>query len=150
MKYFIIAALAAISFSSCSAKKAVENPDNLPKDISLKPERTYEEDQKNMLAMRAEIESMINAETCSDTSDWRLSPIGSKPCGGPNAYIAYPIKIEEKILPKIKAYTEVNSAYNKKRGLMSDCALVTSPSGINCENGRAVLASANSAVSEVH
>lgn len=148
MKYIVIAAVAAISFSSCAAKKAVENADNLPKDIALKPERTYEEDQKNMLAMRAEIDSMINAETCSDQAQWRLSPIGSKPCGGPNAYIAYPIKIEEKVLPKVKAYTEANSAYNKKRGLISDCALVISPSGINCENGKAVLAAANSAVSE--
>ena len=112
--------------------------ETLPKDIALKPDNNYvqQEDYKKLSVMIQEIEAEIAKETCTDASEWRISPIGSKPCGGPSSYIAYPIKIENEILPKIKNVTQMQSAFNQKYGIISDCAVVPAPSGIRCENGK--------------
>ncbi|MPN29835.1 hypothetical protein SDC9_177288 [bioreactor metagenome] len=53
------------------------------------------------------------------------------------------------MLPKIKNFTDAQSAFNKKYGLVSDCVVVPAPSGIRCENGKAVLISGNSGDGEV-
>ena len=150
MKYFLVIAISVLSLNSCKSKKNIDT-ETLPKDIALKPDNNYvqQEDYKKLSVMIQEIEAEIAKETCTDASEWRISPIGSKPCGGPSSYIAYPIKIENEILPKIKNVTQMQSAFNQKYGIISDCAVVPAPSGIRCENGKAVLMVGKSAVSEV-
>ena len=151
MKSFFCFLIFAVLCVSCGAKKI--NSDDLPKDISLKPERTKNTDStlvaepekfdpgsaKKMQDLREQIEELIASETCDDITKWRISPLGAKPCGGPAKYIAYPKSKESEILSKVKEYTELQSAYNKANGLMSDCALVPPPAGIQCENGKVVL-----------
>ena len=136
----------ALLFVGCKSKKAAEN---LPKDIALKP--VYESTDKDLIYMqslRKEIDERIVSETCTDPALWRISAIGSKPCGGPSAYIAYPIKFEDELLPKIKRYSQLQSDYNRKKGLMSDCALVSQPAGIVCRNGKAELISTTSSAAK--
>lgn len=146
MKNFLILVILLIAFTSCKSKKNIENTDNLPKDISLKPDNklAQQQDKDKMSALLKEIETPINAETCTDVSQWKFSPIGSKPCGGAVSYIAYPVKMETEILAKIKNFTEMQSAFNTKYGIISDCAIVAEPTEIKCENGKAVLLSGNS------
>ena len=150
MKNILIIAIAVLSLSSCKSKKAVD-PETLPKDISQKPDNniSQQSDREKLSVLIKEIETQINTETCTDAADWRFSPIGSKPCGGPSSYIAYPIKMEDEILPKIKKFTEMQSVFNKKFNLVSDCMMVQPPSGIQCVDGKAVLVSGSSAVSEM-
>ncbi len=125
--------------------------ETLPKDVALKPDNNLlqQSDREKLSAMIKEIESEIGKEKCTDETLWRISPIGSKPCGGPSSFIAYPVKIENEILLKIKNFTDAQSAFNKKYGLVSDCAVVPAPSGIRCEGGKLVLIGSNSSVSEV-
>lgn len=94
-----------------------------------------------MEALRSEIFALTEKEHCTDPKQWRISPLGSKACGGPEAYIAYPIKLENEILPKIKEYNALQSAFNRKYKVVSDCAMVMPPTEIKCENGKAVLVS---------
>ena len=89
--------------------------------------------------MIREIEALIALEPCTDPAQMKLAAIGAKPCGGPSSYIAYPSKLEAQILPKIEHFTQMQSAFNKKYNLMSDCSMVMPPAGIRCENGKAVL-----------
>ena len=136
---------------SCASKNPA-TADNLPKDISEKPGRDSAEiaDGKDLVKyetlteLQSEIDSLINSETCEDANDWKFSPFGAKPCGGAASYVAYPIDLESEILPKIEQYNTLNDLYNKQQGLMSDCAVVTPPTGIRCENGTAVLVYDNS------
>lgn len=140
MKRMIFILAAAILLSACSSKKAAAN---LPKDASLKPVQDTE--KLYLQNLWKEIQAEISKVPCTDAAGWRIAPIGSKPCGGPAAYIAYPKKDEEKFSSMIARYTELSTAYNKKHELISDCAMVEPPSGVRCENGKAVLTGGNSA-----
>lgn len=141
MKKFSILAVSLLMFAACKSKKNVKVDDTLPKHISQKESRPVSQtkDREHLESLREEIEKIIASETCTNTDEWRISPFGSKPCGGPSSYIAYPKNHEEELLPKISEYNAQSSAFNQKYGLMSDCAVVPAPSGIRCENGKAVL-----------
>lgn len=143
MKKGIVISFALLALASCKTKNTADDA-NLPKDISLKPENnlSQQEERQEISAMIAEIETLIATESCSNINDWKYAPIGSKPCGGPSSYIAYPEAMEEDILSKIEIFTQKQAAFNTKYQLMSDCAMVMEPSGIECVDGKAVLKSA--------
>lgn len=150
MKNFLLFFVAIASLSACKsnpkANLSLGQQDLLPKDVALKPKTEYSQqkkDEASLERMREEIKSLINKENCKDASRWRTSPMGAKACGGPAEYIAYPIKIESQILPKIKEYTEAQTAYNKKYGIVSDCMMVMPPSEIGCERGKPILKNRN-------
>lgn len=140
MKSYIILSSIVLTLTACTSRNA-ENPDNLPKDISLKPENNHSQQQdREMLAvMIKDIEDQIAKVSCNDASQWKYAAIGAKPCGGPSSYIAYPIELEDELLPKIETFTQMQSAFNKKYQLMSDCMLVQPPTAIECVDGKAVL-----------
>ena len=141
MKHLILIAISVLTFASCSTKKGIIEEETLPKDIALKPDNnfTQEDDQLRMKSLIKEIDSLINAEPCTDVSNWKFTVIGSKACGGPSSYLAYPHHLEDEILPKVIQFTSMQSTFNTKYGLMSDCAIVLPPAEIICENGKAVL-----------
>ncbi len=147
MNRLISVILICILVIACQSRKAAQEYSNLPKDISQMPKKNpvvavdneRKIDENNMLKLRTEIEDLINEEHCTDAKDWRISPLGSKACGGPASYIAYPIKLEREILPKITEFNRQSSAYNLEYGVMSDCGVTASPTKIVCESGRAVL-----------
>ena len=141
MKHLIVILISVLTWNSCSSKKAVLDEDTLPKDISQKPHnhKSQEDEQLQMKNLINEIDSLVATESCTDPADWKFTSIGAKACGGPSSYIAYPIKLEDQVLPKVTQFTSMQSTFNTKYGLMSDCALVMPPSEIKCENGKAVL-----------
>lgn len=136
-----------LSIGACKSKKTAEQSEQLPKDIAEMPERDYSEglaqererDQKALGIAREEIEALISSTSCSDAAGWRTAALGSKPCGGPATFIAYPISLEEELLEKITRYNKQSSEFNLKYGLISDCAVVAPPAGVRCENGKPVL-----------
>lgn len=144
MKRWFLAVFCMCFIYSCKTKSS--DTSTLPKDISLMPERTYG-DSEEELAKEAErlrvifkaIDSLANSKKCRNAKDWRISPLGSKTCGGPASYLAYHKSVEEEIIPKIQEYTRRQSAYNRKRNIFEDCTVETQPSDIICENGKAVL-----------
>lgn len=136
MKYLFVTASLLFAIS-CNSKKNVTDPENLPKDISLKPEGNIQEyDRETLRTHLSEIEMLAQSQSCENADDWTYAAIGSKPCGGPSSYIAFPKNIQSEILPKIRRFNEMSSAFNKKYGLMSDCMMVTEPAGIICEDGK--------------
>lgn len=141
MRPFIIIAISTFSLSACSSKKAALDEETLPKDIALKPHDHFaqDEEQVQMKNLVKEIDSLISTEICTNAADWKFTAIGAKPCGGPSSYIAYPEKLEEEVLPKITQLTSMQSAFNIKYNLTSDCAVVMPPVEIRCENGKAIL-----------
>ncbi|MCG2780975.1 MAG: hypothetical protein L6264_08495 [Weeksellaceae bacterium] len=151
MKNLLVLSLALLSLASCKSKKSAESAENLPKDIALKPENnlSQQNDRDELSKKIKEINLLIAAEPCIDPTEWKFTAIGAKPCGGPSSYIAYPNKLEGEILPKIQNFTAMQAAFNKKYNLMSDCAMVMPPSGIKCENGKAVLVTENTGATEV-
>lgn len=134
-------ALLAISLSAISCKTLQGDPSTLPKDISERPanESSQRYDEAQLDKLKASIESLASQEKCTNASEWTFSPLGSKACGGPITYIAYPKKLEATILPIIEEYTANMSEYNKKYNITSDCMMAAEPTSIKCLNGKAEL-----------
>lgn len=151
MKNVLILVITLLILVSCSSKKRMADPETLPKDISFKPENNFSqsEDRENLTRLIGEIDSLISTEVCTDPADWNFTAIGAKPCGGPSSYMAYPKKLEEEILPKVTQFTAMQDAINKRYHLMSDCAVIPAPTGIRCEDGKAVLVGNSSGMSEI-
>lgn len=139
MKVSLFIVIVMLGLASCKSK--VQLDENLPKDIALKKvfNKNYSADSATLRSLQAEIVNSIADISCDDAQKWKIAAIGSKPCGGPANYIAYPIEIEEQILPKIKTYTIQESGFNEKYGIVSDCMMETEPTGILCVEGKAEL-----------
>lgn len=135
MKIYSLMVFALLATASCKTKQPV---DNLPKDITLKPINEAENDKEMMQELRMQIDSLSKSVACTDPADWRIAPAGAKPCGGPGFYLTYHKNVENEILPMIQKYTNMSTAFNKKYGLMSDCAMVQPPTRIRCEDNKAV------------
>ncbi len=101
---------------------------------------SQESELKTLQEQFEEITDMIEGVTCSDPDNWTFTAYGSKACGGPQGFIAYPLAIDTvTFLEKIEAYTLAEEEFNTKWGVISDCAVVPSPGSVTCENGKPVL-----------
>ncbi|MHA6696948.1 hypothetical protein [Chryseobacterium sp. A301] len=139
--------LLSLFLLGCKTKDVAQDQERLPKDVALMPERDYtdkedmdiERDRGYLTELRASIAEQISSVKCSDPLQWRVSPLGSKACGGPASFIAYPIELEEELLPQISTYNQASSSFNLKYGIISDCSVTQAPAGIRCEEGVATL-----------
>lgn len=132
--------IASLTMASCKSAQS-NDPADMPKDISERPadESSQKYDEAQLDKMKASIESMTIKEKCTNAADWAFSPLGTKACGGPVSYIAYPKKNEATILPKIEEYTQKMSEFNKKYNITSDCMMAAEPTGVKCQAEKAVL-----------
>jgi len=125
-----------ITLVSCNTSKNANT--NLPIDIADRPadEESQKYEQAQLDRLKASIESEVSGEKCTDANEWTFAPMGSKSCGGPQQYIAYPKKIEETFLPRVNEYTDKVKAFNEKYNIMSDCMMITPPTSLKCINGK--------------
>lgn len=136
IKTSFIGLFAVLSVTSCFTSKNVDM-ENLPKDISEKPldENAQKYDLAILDQLKTSIDTEIKKESCKSAADWAISPLGTKPCGGPESYIAYPKSRANSLLPKIEEYTQKISDYNKKYSITSDCMIPEEPKAIVCKEG---------------
>lgn len=103
-------------------------------------EASKEAAEAELKVLMDEIDLQVASTPCTDAGQWRFTPIGAKPCGGPAGYKAYSSQMDTTaFLNKVKRYTEKNLAYNKEWNLFSDCALTPKPKGVQCVEGKAAL-----------
>jgi len=104
---------------------------------------TMEEDTATLNKQLADIKEMAESESCENADGWKFTPVGNN-CCGPEIYIAYSDKIDEKIfLDNVEIYTKARVYFNIKWDLVAtcniiDCAAEPEPKSISCENGKAV------------
>lgn len=136
IKTTFIGLFAVLSVTSCFTSKNADL-ENLPKDISEKPldENVQKYDLAILDKLKTNIDTEIKKESCKSAADWAISPLGAKPCGGPESYIAYPKSRANSLLPKIEEYTQKISDYNKKYSITSDCMIPEEPKAIVCKEG---------------
>jgi hypothetical protein len=79
--------------------------------------------------LRGEIVRLIGSAACRDDSQCRALPLGSKPCGGPEGYVAWSTaQTDARLLEALASrYKDARQARNQRLGLMSDCAVVPEP-----------------------
>lgn len=125
-----------LTLVSCNTSKSANT--NLPIDIADRPadEESQKYEQAQLDRLKASIESEVSGEKCTDASQWAFAPMGSKACGGPQQYIAYPKKIEATFLPRVNEYTDKVKAFNEKYNITSDCMMIEPPTSLKCVNGK--------------
>lgn len=124
---FIIAALTVTQFIFAGCER------NLLGGSSQK------DDQEQIEKLRNEILALSQSVPCDNPQEWRFIPMGYKACGGPQEYVLYSTKIDTNdFKKKVEEYTTETRNLSKKWGLASDCMYLLPPSGVKCENGKAV------------
>jgi hypothetical protein len=125
-KYFIILLSASFLFYGCSM------PDD---DVEL----NQEDDLVMLQELFTEFSAIAN-EPCTDAEAWEFVAYGSKACGGPQGYIAYPTTIDvENFLILVENYTAEEALYNSNYDIVSTCDFTISPIDVVCEDEVAVL-----------
>lgn len=88
-----------------------------------------------------QIRAKIGAASCTESSQCRTLPLGSRACGGPEAYLPY--STANNAEPALKAlgdrYKQERQAQNEKSGMVSDCRFMMDPGAV-CQAGTCQLA----------
>src|SRR5690606_3729960 len=106
-------------------------------------------DEESLADLRKKIMEQVDTAICTDPSAWSFTALGSKACGGPQTYIAYPHSIDtEAFLQLVKKYNEAERAFNEKHGVISDCMMILPPDGIKCVDEKPVLVYSNERLSQ--
>lgn len=99
-----------------------------------------EKDYRALMDLFDDALDLIKDIPCENAEDWSFTPYGSKACGGPQWFIAYPNSIDtEAFLEKIEVYTKAEQDYNIKWSIFSTCDVINPPIGVACENGFPIL-----------
>jgi hypothetical protein len=94
---------------------------------------------EELLSAQAEIIRLAESVPCTNASEWKFTPMGSKACGGPARYIAYHQSVERELLDLVERFNLLQKAYNEKNNVISDCMLVGPPRTVQCEANKAIL-----------
>jgi hypothetical protein len=94
---------------------------------------------EELLNYQTEIIQLSESVNCSNASEWKFTPMGSKACGGPARYIAYHQSVEREFLDLVERFTALQKTFNEQNNAVSDCMLVGPPRTIQCEGNKAVL-----------
>ncbi len=119
---------------------ADDNMSSLQSNVEpIKLDGDQAEDRAKLDSVLNEITVLATSIRCESGKDWSFTPIGSKPCGGPWFYLAYPNSIDTAEFLRIVAVYDVSEEeYNRKWNAISTCDLPQPPVGVTCEDGEAV------------
>lgn len=81
----------------------------------------------------SQIQQTISIEGCSSSADCALLAVGNKPCGGPEAYLAYSKNNTDvaKLEDLGQQYSEQRKKYNQVNQVMGICVVTPKP-GVSC------------------
>ena len=71
--------------------------------------------------------ALIGDAACDDDSQCRTLPVGSKPCGGPEYYLAWSTKRTDVAALRQAAAGDVSPPGSRRPGEVSTCVVVTDP-----------------------
>lgn len=98
-----------------------------------------EDELKELANLKTEIETLASSSVCNESTECKYIAFGSKPCGGPWTYLIYSTSINTSELEnKVEHYNQLETVYNAKWGVVSDCALAQEPSDVICEDNKCV------------
>ncbi|TCP27913.1 hypothetical protein EV195_10172 [Tenacibaculum skagerrakense] len=99
-----------------------------------------QKDHEELMNLFNEIYTLATSINCEDADDWLITAYGTKACGGPQGYLAYPNSIDVNLfLEKVSNYTQKEHEYNIKWSIVSTCDVPIQPIGVKCENNIPVL-----------
>ena len=98
---------------------------------------------ERMKQLSENIKLYVKDISCSHSNECKTVGYGSKFCGGPALYLAYSRKSDsDRFLEQVLEYNQLSRIWagyiSRKRGIGSDCAVVSDPGAV-CVNNRCVL-----------
>jgi hypothetical protein len=69
---------------------------------------------EELLNYQTEIIQLSESVKCTNATEWKFTPMGSKACGGPARYIAYHQSVEREFLDLVERFTALQKAYNEQ------------------------------------
>ena len=112
---------------------------NAESSLSIGSTGSREEDNAVLKQLAEELYQLSGSSSCTNRDNWKIAPMGAKPCGGPSGYIAYKSTIDEAcFLIKLDYYNDQVAVYNQKYQLLSDCSVPAQPKAVVCENNKPV------------
>jgi hypothetical protein len=86
------------------------------------------------------IRAEVGDAACDGPQDCRSIAIGAKPCGGPDAYLAWSGKRSDgqRLRALVEQYAAARKEENQRAGANSTCVFETNP-GVSCLNARCSL-----------
>lgn len=122
MKQITILLLALIGITACEKSDAQD---------------AQQRDRELLAEMLKDIRDAVDTVECSDGSEWDFTAIGSKACGGPQDYLAYPLSIDTgEFMDRVRQYTKAEQEYNVTYKIISTCDVVAPPTDVECEDGK--------------
>ena len=78
------------------------------------------------------IQSEIGTAVCDDDSQCRSAGVGMKPCGGPEAYLAWSSKVTDRtrLEALLAQHRDARRRENERSGVASDCRVTTDPGAV--------------------
>lgn len=125
-----------IMTGSCEKENTVCNSSS---SLSITDGSSKEEDNAVLKQLAEELYTISGSLNCNSSDNWKIAPMGAKPCGGPQGYIAYRSDIDETcFLKKLSYFKDQVLFYNQKYQLFSDCSVPPQPKGVACVNNKPV------------
>jgi hypothetical protein len=93
---------------------------------------------QDLVELEREIIALSESVACTNSAEWKFTPMGSKACGGPIRFIAYHQSVEREFLALVERFTVEQQAFNQRNNIASDCMLVVAPRSVTCEGGKPV------------
>lgn len=89
-----------------------------------------EPDTLRIARLEREARALASVKGCDRASDCRTAPVGAKACGGPRSYIVYCAATTDtvKLFAKLRELERVETAWNAKAGIISNCIFHPAPS----------------------
>ena len=97
--------------------------------------------ERELDALRAEINEEIGEAEASDVAACRTLPLGDKPCGGPRMFLVYSAEASDstRLVELAAEYDRVDAERNRACDVASDCA-IEAPPAVMLDGGRCVAA----------
>ena len=97
--------------------------------------------ERQLDALRVEIDEEIGEAEASDVAACRTLPLGAKPCGGPWEFLVYSVEASDSTrLAELAAeYDSLDAERNRACELVSDCMMLMPPD-VALDGGRCVAA----------
>ncbi|MCY3554167.1 MAG: hypothetical protein OXH56_02485 [Gemmatimonadetes bacterium] len=130
MRYLVAVLWISFFLLACDDRDPVVAPDNNGEQpVEEEEQRTEEGDRAQLEKMRQEIDALIGDAAGASIADCRSAAIGSKPCGGPWAYIVYSASSTDptELANRLAEYNAFEAEMNGLYGYVSDCSIPNQP-----------------------
>lgn len=131
----LISAIATLSLMACSEQMPANEQQEEVTEVREESE-VNRITSEQLQQLNETIQRLVATPTASSEASCQVVAFGSKPCGGPSAWLIYSREVtdEAQLLPLVDEYNRLTDRYNQQEGLISDCA-VLAPIQPKLENG---------------